>query len=155
MHMNRDCPHCGQPILTGAIFCLDCGGKIIGDKPTAGGERLRESLLRASPVTVDSEKLEPGTYLVVLEGIDKGRTFPVAGLGNTLIGRKGAEVPLQDPFVSRRHAEIRVEDGSPVIYDLESANSTFVNSRLAQRCELQDGDLIDVGYSTFLFFVKV
>lgn len=152
--MNRDCPHCGQPILTGAIFCLDCGGKIIGDKPTAGGDGLRESLLREAPVSVDSEKLEPGKYVVVLEGIDKGRTFPVEARGNTMIGRKGAEVPLQDPFVSRRHAEIRVGAGSTVIHDLESANGTFVNSRLVDRCELQDGDLIDVGYSTFLFFVK-
>jgi len=53
--------------------------------------------------------------------------------------------PFQDPTVSTHHAEIRVEAGSLILYDMGSLNGTYLNGQLVRRAELQPGDLIGLG----------
>ena len=54
-------------------------------------------------------------------------------------------IALNDPNVSRRHAEIRSRDGSMVIYDLGSTNGTLVNGQAVSESPLVDGDEVTVG----------
>ena len=67
--------------------------------------------------------------LVIVSGPGQGRRERL--LGDTiLIGRSNAcQVMLDDEQVSRRHAELRLADGSWTVRDLGSANGTFVNGR--------------------------
>ncbi len=151
--INRHCPHCGQPILQGALFCLDCGSRILGAAPTAGGRRLTN--LGIPNVTVDLETLPSGSYIFVLEGVDKGCRFDLVDKATFIIGRDDADLSLQDPFISRRHTEIKSDKQRWLISDLSSTNGSFVNDIPAKGQELLDGDIIEVGYSTLMFRVKL
>ncbi len=53
--------------------------------------------------------------------------------------------PFQDPTVSTHHAEIRVEAGSLILYDMGSLNGTYLNGQQVRRAELKPGDLIGLG----------
>jgi pSer/pThr/pTyr-binding forkhead associated (FHA) protein len=67
-----------------------------------------------------------------------------------VIGRESAEIGVDDLEASRRHATIRpLDDGGLELYDLDSANGTFVNEvRIGSRpLRLEAGDVIRVGRS--------
>jgi hypothetical protein len=152
MIIDRICSHCGQPILKGALYCLDCGGQILGAAETAGG-RLPAANSNER-FNIDMSGLPPGSYLFVVEGLDRGRRFSLVYNQIYVIGREDADIRLQDPFVSRRHAELKERDGRWCIFDHRSSNGTLVNDRPADGRELVDGDLIEVGYSGLLFTVN-
>lgn len=64
----------------------------------------------------------------------------------TVLGRhRDCDVTLEDPMVSRRHAEIRLTNGSHVLLDLSSSNGTWVGGRPVLQHPLRDGDTIQIG----------
>jgi hypothetical protein len=70
----------------------------------------------------------------------------------TVIGRAAeADLRLNDPGVSRRHAEIRQESGAFWIVDLGSTNGLRVNETPVTRHELINGDRVEVGSTTMVF----
>ncbi len=89
--------------------------------------------------------------LHVLQGPDKGRTYNTPR-EPTVIGRTSDHIQLSDNGTSRRHAEIRPENGLWLLTDLDSSNGTFLNGqRIAGPTALNHGDQIRVG-STLLVF---
>src|SRR5687767_13339931 len=56
-----------------------------------------------------------------------------------------AEILLDAPNVSRRHASLRRMGEQYFLEDLGSTNGTLVNDQRIQSVELQDGDLIQIG----------
>jgi len=96
--------------------------------------------------------VEPGEYLVFEEG---GNTRVVALQQDwTRIGRSlAADVRLDDPTISRRHALIvRDPDGLRVLDD-RSLNGVFVNGERIEWQALSDGDTIVVGRYRLHFVV--
>ena len=87
-------------------------------------------------------RLEVADGLVVALGAD-----PV------LIGRlPECQVRIDDPNMSRRHAEVLGANGGYAVRDLGSTNGTLVNGRrIAGDMPLRDGDVIAVGHSTMVF----
>ena len=82
------------------------------------------------------------------------------GLGTavTSLGRdETAMVIVDDPGVSRRHAEIRITHDGPhlqvLIRDVGSTNGTYLNSEQIGTEELHDGDRITLGRTTMTFHV--
>jgi hypothetical protein len=70
----------------------------------------------------------------------------------TVIGRAAeCDLRLDDPGVSRRHAEVRYADGKVGVVDLGSTNGVLVNGKPADRAELLDGDRLDMASSTLIF----
>lgn len=69
----------------------------------------------------------------------------------TVLGR-GTDVDLRidDPSVSRRHAEVRVGP-PPAINDLGSTNGIVVNGQHCTQAPLQDGSTIVLGSTTIIF----
>src|SRR5262249_35767423 len=61
------------------------------------------------------------------------------------IGRKGCDIELENPVVSRRHAVIERAGKGHVLRDLGSVNGTFVNGRRATRASLERGAIIQIG----------
>jgi pSer/pThr/pTyr-binding forkhead associated (FHA) protein len=118
-------------------------------RPPADAETERlDALPRMSHAarrrTVPDTAAEPGRYLVA-EG-DGERRLLRLGTGATHIGRGfGADLRLDDPAVSRRHALIVCDDAGAVVLDDRSANGTRVNGRCVARAELHDGDVVVVG----------
>ena len=77
------------------------------------------------------------------------RDFPLPP-GATTIGRKqdcSIRIPLA--MVSRRHAEVVLDDSGAVIRDLGAANGTFLNNRRVEEEDLEPGDQIMVGPVVF------
>ncbi len=70
----------------------------------------------------------------------------------TRIGRgSDADVRIEDPGVSRHHAEIRVAGADVVLRDLGSTNGTYVNGTLVAEQPLRDGAVITIGSTNLTF----
>ena len=61
------------------------------------------------------------------------------------------DIVFHEEFVSRFHAEIRLEDGKYILRDNESTSGTFVNGRKVDRCVLNSGDLISIATIQMMF----
>jgi hypothetical protein len=72
--------------------------------------------------------------------------------GSLVLGRsRECDVTISDPNVSRRHAEVRSEDGAYWIVDLNSTNGVEVNGKRVQRARLEQGDRILLGQTEVVF----
>ncbi|MBI5877190.1 MAG: FHA domain-containing protein [Chloroflexi bacterium] len=102
----------------------------------------------------------PLAYLVMRGGPRHGKTYDLRDV--TAIGReaKDNEVILEDSHVSGRHAKIRLENGEFYLWDLASANGTFVKDRASGEWKkvegkwpapLTDGDNIKFAEQTMSF----
>ncbi|HET9656140.1 MAG TPA: FhaA domain-containing protein [Kineosporiaceae bacterium] len=70
----------------------------------------------------------------------------------TVLGRAlDADVVLDDPGVSRRHAEIHLIDGRARVIDLGSTNGTFVDGERVHAGDLNEGSTITVGRTRIVF----
>ncbi|AMV36118.1 ATP-binding protein [Planctomyces sp. SH-PL62] len=89
--------------------------------------------------------------LFVIQGADQGKRYefqasPVA------LGRDNSNaIRLHDTEVSRRHAEIRLDDELYRVFDLGSANGTFVNGHLVDQAPLRTGDRLQLGQTVMLY----
>jgi FHA domain-containing protein len=69
-----------------------------------------------------------------------------------LLGRsRECDIQVEDPNVSRRHAELRQEGAAYWIVDLDSTNGIEVNGRHVQRAKLDSGDIVTVGSTDITF----
>ena len=75
------------------------------------------------------------------------------GSGGATLGRsRDADIVLDDPNVSRKHAEVRPSSGSWIVRDLGSTNGVKVNGRRIQGPQsLKRGDVIELGTSRATF----
>ena len=88
--------------------------------------------------------------LEVIEGPDLGGVFPLPADEPQLIGRSSEALPLSDPTISRRHAELTPDGDTWYLSDLASANGTFLNGRLlTDRVSLRIGDEVGCGATLF------
>ena len=89
--------------------------------------------------------------LIAIYGPLNCRTFyleePVVSIGRL----ESNDIRLEDPFASRHHCVIRNEGEQYLIEDLNSANGTYVNGERVNTRSLQDGSLIEIGASQFIF----
>lgn len=77
----------------------------------------------------------------------------------TVIGRDaGADLVVDDPGVSRRHAEIRISHDGPrqqvMIRDMGSTNGSYVNGDQVGTEQLTEGDRLTVGSTTLIFHAE-
>jgi hypothetical protein len=82
-----------------------------------------------------------------------GRRRPINPPGVVLGRGTDADIQINDPGVSRRHAEIRLMPEGPggvkvVLVDLGSTNGTLVNGRRSAEAELIDGSTVRIGNTT-------
>lgn len=107
---------------------------------------------QAAPPVAPRVSIEDRPWLEV-----DGERYPLIG-AMTVLGRdEAADVILDDPGISRRHAEVRVTPDGPHLVshlrDLGSTNGTFVNGESTDAQRLQDGDRITVGRTHVIFRV--
>jgi hypothetical protein len=87
-------------------------------------------------------------------GHDPGMIYDLDG--DIVLGRGDrAEIRLEDPFASSRHARIYEQGNIVVIEDLHSTNGTYLNEELLQTPRpLHPGDRLRIGDSEFAFEVN-
>jgi hypothetical protein len=114
--------------------------------PTTGGAAPMQSTGAEG-----ADRTDRGAQLVMIEKGKAGKAFPLSK-DRVIIGRLGeSDLVLSDPGVSRRHAEVRREDGRYVITDLGSTNGTMVNEATIGERVLEEGDRITVGRTVLEF----
>jgi two-component system, cell cycle response regulator len=98
--------------------------------------------------------------LIIMAGSDIGKVFYFDEEGKTIGRDAEIQIPLTDPQVSRRHAQVyrqKAEDSDAVhhiVVDLYSTNGTFVNDERVSKAFLQEGDKIRIGKTTFKFTLQ-
>jgi hypothetical protein len=115
------------------------GGTIGTGQPLAPGQLPAADADPSPAEIVPMQDAGPGAPI----GLTKDRT---------VIGRlPESDVVVDDPGASRRHAEIRRENGEFVLADLGSTNGTMVNESTVGEHVLQDGDRITIGKAVLEF----
>jgi len=111
-----------------------------GSRPGAKGSDPEATMLRMAL---------PRVILRGVSGALFGRSVPVLRRMN--IGRADdCDLVLDDPVVSRLHAEIERNFDEILIRDLKSANGTFVNGKRIREAQLHEGDQIAFDQQRFL-----
>ncbi len=89
----------------------------------------------------------PNAMLVVQSGTKNPSAIPLDGTSHLLGRFPHADIDLDNPFVSRRHAVIEYSDSGYSIQDLGSSNGTFVDGVRLDRGpkSLQGGEIIEFG----------
>lgn len=103
------------------------------------------------PLAVARPGIHSGAMSIWLRVTDGPGSGEEVELGQQLVIGRDADVglTLDDPGISRRHAELRSEGSTAVLEDLDSSNGTYVNGeRLETPRRLRGGDLIQLGAST-------
>ena len=159
----------------GTYFCVECGSQLalheddrLPDCPRCGASDYRldsifESMQDHSEVTVEFEaqaETDSSAWLEELRAeieadsrhlicrTDEGELLDFEiRRGWTRIGRSiTADVQLDDPSVSRRHALIVSEPGEALrVLDDRSLNGVFVNGAEVEWGKLADGDELAIG----------
>jgi len=117
-------------------------------------EDLRTISISRSSVTLLQAVAAPRRpCLILYSGADAGRPFDLAP-GTVVVGRSpDVDFHLDEPSISRRHAELRVNDEQVVIADLGSANGTWIDEvRLEAPRALQGGEMIRMGMLVFRYY---
>ena len=85
-----------------------------------------------------------------LTSADNLQTFELKAGVTQVIGRAPtSDIPVFDPTVSRRHAELVTNDKGISVKDLSSANGTFLNGSRIESCNVGVGDTITFGKVQF------
>ena len=178
-HVSRQ--HAVINYRDGIFIITDLGsanGTFVNDRlleaafPLASGDEIRlyvPVLSFSATVTLEDERhaQETGMYIVATTSTGKGKIIITTGpqegnvipllLNRVTIGRATSkanwDIALQDPSVSRPHAQLEMVNNVWTISDLGSANGTMVNgaSITEKGRMLRDGDLIALGTTLMLF----
>ena len=158
----------------GTYFCASCGAQLslresdeLPECPGCGaGEYRRDSIFEAmqehgstvemalpAPASTPDRLAEireslpgPGRFLVLCDKDGEVDIFPIEQ-GWTRIGRSAnADIRLDDPSVSRRHALIVSEQPDSLrVLDDRSLNGVFLNGEVVEWGRLGDGDELTIG----------
>ncbi len=93
-----------------------------------------------------------GAFLHIVQGPRKGLNVPLASGQPLVVGRKRADLILDDPLVSGAHCRMLLKDGRVTLQDLGSTNGTLVDGRVVRECVLRPGSEIAVGGSRFILY---
>ena len=90
---------------------------------------------------------QPDAMLVVERGIDDVSVLPLDRDTCVLGKSPSADIVIDNPYVSRRHAQITWANGVFHIRDVGSKNGTFINgANLAGKThQLHSGDRVELG----------
>jgi FHA domain-containing protein/zinc ribbon family protein len=137
-----ECPNCGRS---------EFGRASIFDAADSVGSSGLHDDDRPEWLTGVHDDLEDGQYLV--HEAEEGVALLPLTREWTRIGRSlAADIRLDDPTVSRRHALLCRQEGDTRILDDRSLNGIFVNGERVEWADISDGDEVIVGRYR-LFFV--
>jgi hypothetical protein len=101
------------------------------------------------------EQLDPRLVVERAPGHTPGMEYEV-GPGAILGRGDQAEIRLEDPFASSRHARLTRQGGVVILEDLGSTNGTYLNEELVGGPQpLHPGDRVRIGDSEFTYLEAV
>jgi hypothetical protein len=124
----------------------------ISDAQIVASHRI-EPMAETNASPLDTGKLEdfsklPENAFLIVEGVKVfPLTLPVINIGRRLDN----QLIIDDPRVSRNHAQLRAIKGRFVVFDLNSTGGTFVNGQRASQTVLYPGDVISLAGVALIF----
>jgi uncharacterized protein involved in exopolysaccharide biosynthesis len=96
-----------------------------------------------------------GAALLVLAGDSAGQCYPIDRLDRVIGRAQNADIKIDEPAISQRHAKIFVVDGRHHLLDLGSTNGTYLNDEMVQGdVVLHSGDVIRIGETSLSYVVR-
>lgn len=149
------CTNCGRRNPEGANFCSTCGAALrADDRADTTVSFVVESEAEAEEeFSVPLDELEEGKAIIMVrKGPEAGTKFILDKDSVTCGRHPSSDIFLDDVTVSRKHVEIKREDGNFSLHDLGSLNGTFVNRQRVDSSPLSNGDEIQIGKFRLVFF---
>jgi len=106
--------------------------------------------IQLSPTEEEAETGDniPENAFLIIEGVKvHPLTQPVVNIGRRLEN----QLVIDDPRVSRNHAQLRAIKGRFVLFDLNSTGGTFVNGQRTSQTVLYPGDVISLAGVALIF----
>ncbi len=100
-----------------------------------------------APSADGSEKIPSNAFLI----IGGTQIFPLTHSVINIGRRLDNHVVIDDPRVSRAHAQLRIIKDHFVLFDLNSSGGTFVNGERTRQSVLYPGDVISLAGITLIF----
>ena len=140
------CSKCGKTTVVEVKWRPD-QTVVISPLPTFARADASSSNLHLPPEDVGMKLPADGVFvLAITSGPANGQFFRLAK-SRVVIGRKGADIPLSDPEISRHHCLLEVRDKVINLKDLDSTNGTFYDEERVRAAMLQDGSEFRIGES--------
>jgi hypothetical protein len=117
------------------------------DELDTGSFRIRSAAVAGAVPAGRAPAPSAGTPWLEVGSTRYSLTRPVTSIG------RGSDTDLRidDPGISRRHAEIRVDGSRAVLVDLGSTNGSVVDGHQVAQAELADGTRVTLGSTTVVF----
>ncbi len=168
--MQTACIHCGaQHLLKEGQFgghakvqfkCSSCGKTtiveikrrvdstvVMSPLPSFARANATSSNLNLPPADPGLRlPLEATVVLNILSGPSKGESHTLTK-PRVMLGRRGADIPLNDPEISRHHCLLEVRETYINLKDLDSTNGTFLDEERVRAAMLRDGTEFRIGGS--------
>ena len=153
--MAVPCPHCKatleeqeiQETVAGGRVCPHCQRAL--DEPPSAETQTAVSSSAPTPEELPSDKIYT---LEVLDGNEPGQVFTLEKVSIT-IGRRGCDINLDDPEISRQHASIDIHGTKATLRDLGSTNGTYIQGQRIEEGHLEDNSEFRVGTHQLVFRV--
>jgi hypothetical protein len=135
-------------IQTGVVHPQEEGEADAPAEEMSGRTMIYSTAGRLSEPLEERARARAESALLLLDG----KRLVVGPAGVTLGRSRQADVVLNDPNVSRQHAEVRPRGGSWVLTDLGSTNGSRINGRRVEGSEvIKPGDEIELGATSLRF----
>jgi hypothetical protein len=101
-----------------------------------------------NPDAADENESIPENAFLIVEGV---KVFPLSTSVVNIGRRLDNQLIIDDPRVSRNHAQLRSIKGRFVVFDLNSTGGTFVNGQRTSQSVLYPGDVISLAGVSLIF----
>lgn len=133
-------------IFSGMLQSASSANKSAESATEPGSARTLEEVVDVA------EPLAGVGWVVVLDGVHKGRDFKLFNGQNRVGTDADMEVVLTDPYVSSHHATIVFTDeGLYRMADAGSTNGTMVNGKRVMQTQIVDNDTLRFGRTLLRF----
>lgn len=90
----------------------------------------------------------PENAFLIIEGV---KVYPLTASVINIGRRMDNQLVIDDPRISRNHAQLRAINGRFVLFDLNSTGGTFVNGQRTSQSVLYPGDVISLAGVALIF----
>ncbi len=122
------------------------------DELPTGRFQVRSAAVGGATANESATSVPSGGAGTALPWVEVGSTTYALSRPVTRIGRgSDADLRIDDPGISRNHAELRRSGGDVTIVDLGSTNGIVINGRRVDQERLRDGAEVRLGSTTLTF----
>lgn len=120
---------------------------VISPLPSFARATATSSNLKLPPID-EGIRLPPTANVVlsIVSGPEKGKVHKLTK-PRVVLGRQGADIPLNDAEISRYHCVLEVRESYINLKDMDSTNGTFYDEERVRAAMLQDGAEFRIGTS--------